>query len=632
MSSIVIQIVLIIVAVILAVMVPILFLQNRKTEYAMRRTLELLLDPNKVRVFDAKKVIDDVLSDTIQRITENFNQMAQVLDQQNVRAANMEKRLGVQNKILVQTADVSAERIATMTNTLENMVSKFGEILSKEQWNSITKLSAEFSAGVTKLLKELETRAASINDIATGVTTTFDKWTETGRKLSDDLGQNITNNTNQFNMWAISIKGLGEELGSMSDDVVQKLNELKTTAHDSESILANNDKLLANQLSNMENWTDQSKKLLTAQVNALADTANQVGANVRLAEAGIETGTDKINLSTDKMMATANAMKETFGVIANEIMAIRKTFQSEVEEFANTVVASLAAARSATADTMSHANEITTRFKTDVLPMLSNMNNTVQSLEVAQERMQPLSDIIHRLEIALPELSNQSGLMTDNLTRKITDMADKINTMTSAASSAIAGIGDSTMLLEKLSGESRQQMIELMADYAKAANSMRDLSGNIESLRTAAITEPIKIVPINPAMTTGKTTAPRIKIPVQDFFQQIEGIMEKLHELSVDLTRSIGADIPESVMDKYTGGDRAIFSKWFAKMIKKADKKRVQALIKNDPVFRTQVAQFVQGFAKILAGAERTDNREMVSAAILQTDLGIMYQALRACL
>ena len=97
----------------------------------------------------------------------------------------------------------------------------------------------------------------------------------------------------------------------------------------------------------------------------------------------------------------------------------------------------------------------------------------------------------------------------------------------------------------------------------------------------------------------------------------------------MDLTRAIGADIPDSIWSKYHGGDKTIFSKWFAKMLNAADKRRVKDLFKADAVFRSQATQFVRSFAKMLAGAEYTDNKDMLSATLLKTDLGQMYMVLK---
>jgi hypothetical protein len=56
----------------------------------------------------------------------------------------------------------------------------------------------------------------------------------------------------------------------------------------------------------------------------------------------------------------------------------------------------------------------------------------------------------------------------------------------------------------------------------------------------------------------------------------------------------------------------------------------VRAIFKSDAVFRSQATQFVRGFSKMLAGAEHTDNVEMLTATLLKTDLGQMYIVLKS--
>ena len=115
----------------------------------------------------------------------------------------------------------------------------------------------------------------------------------------------------------------------------------------------------------------------------------------------------------------------------------------------------------------------------------------------------------------------------------------------------------------------------------------------------------------------------------QDFLAQSEKMFEKLHEQSMDLTRVAGAEIPDAVWKKYHGGDKTIFSKWLAKMLGAADKKRVREMLKNDTVFRRQAIQFVHSFDKILTVAKQTDNPDNVSASLLKTDLGQIYISLK---
>ncbi len=107
-------------------------------------------------------------------------------------------------------------------------------------------------------------------------------------------------------------------------------------------------------------------------------------------------------------------------------------------------------------------------------------------------------------------------------------------------------------------------------------------------------------------------------------------MFEKMHEQSLDLTRAAGADIPDVVWKKYHAGDKTIFSKWLAKMMAAADKKRVRDMLKSDAVFRSQATQFVRSFDKVLAAARQADNADKLAATLLKTDLGQIYAALKA--
>ena len=63
-------------------------------------------------------------------------------------------------------------------------------------------------------------------------------------------------------------------------------------------------------------------------------------------------------------------------------------------------------------------------------------------------------------------------------------------------------------------------------------------------------------------------------------------------------------------------------------MVRAADKKQIRDLIKSDSVFNSQATQFVRSFDKIMTAAKQTDTPDKLAAALLKTDLGIIYSAL----
>jgi hypothetical protein len=246
--------------------------------------------------------------------------------------------------------------------------------------------------------------------------------------------------------------------------------------------------------------------------------------------------------------------------------------------------------------------------------------NLIKMSNDTTAQLQPLSALIERYYSALPDLSRGSVEASETLERIVSSLNEKLNLMNSTVAESTTAIADSAGKLESLAGESRQQMIDLMSDYAKAVNTMQTLNKQMMVARASAPMEAIKAAP---AESFGHVSG-------QDFLAQSEKMFEKLHEQSMDLTRVAGVEIPDVVWKKYHGGDKTIFSKWLAKMLGAADKKRVREMLKNDTVFRRQASQFVHSFDKILTVAKQTDNPDKVSASLVKTDLGQIYISLKS--
>jgi hypothetical protein len=244
--------------------------------------------------------------------------------------------------------------------------------------------------------------------------------------------------------------------------------------------------------------------------------------------------------------------------------------------------------------------------------------NLIKMSNDTTAQLQPLSELIEKYYAALPGLSQGSVEMAANLEKMVAAMNEKINILKDTVSESMGNISESSVKLESLSGQSRQQMIDLMSDYAKAVNTMQTLNKQMMVARATAPMEAIKAAP----------SASFSRISSQDFIKQTEKMIEKMHEHSLDLTRSIGADIPDAIWKKYHAGDKTIFTKWLAKMLSAADKKQVRSLLKSDSVFNSQATQFVRSFGKILAGAEQADNKDMLMNTLLKTELGQVYTIL----
>ena len=245
--------------------------------------------------------------------------------------------------------------------------------------------------------------------------------------------------------------------------------------------------------------------------------------------------------------------------------------------------------------------------------------NLIKMSNDTTAQLQPLSELIEKYYAALPDLSKDSVETSERLEKIVASLTEKVNLMKAAVDESTDAVSQSAIKLEDLAGTSRQQMIDLMSDYAKAVNTMQTLNKQMMVARASAPMDAIKTAPME---SFGKISS-------SDFLAQSEKMFEKLHEQSQDLTRATGADIPDVVLKKYHAGDKTIFSKWLAKMMSAADKKQIRNMLKSDAVFRSQATQFVRSFDKIMNGAREADNADTLAATLLKTDLGQIYLALK---
>ena len=428
------------------------------------------------------------------------------------------------------------------------------------------------------------------------------------------------------------------KLAELSKSVSDGFNDVKTVSSGYEEVMIRNDRLLDGYLDKLEGFTNQSKKQLTSQMNTLTNTANVVAGQVRLVETSIEKQTGKLTDIVEGLMSSASATEAAVRGISTELVGLTNRFDSEIKEFATGVVSELKTVSGVANMTLENTKTAANAFSESVKAMATGVRETLIEMNTAHtqlsgqsenlikmssdttEQLQPLSVLIEKYYTALPDLARTSVETSEKLESIVNSLNDKLNLMKNTVSESTGVVSESASKLEDLASESRQQMIDLMTDYAKAVNTMQTLN---KQIMVARATAPMDAIKTAPAAAMGHISS-------QDFMAQSEQMLASLHEQSMDLTRVAGAEIPDVVWTKYHAGDIAIFSKWLAKMLGAADKKRIKDMIKSDTVFRRQATQFVRSFDKVLSMANQTDDPNKVSGALIKTDLGRIYIALKS--
>lgn len=622
----------------LAITLGVLFFVSRRSQRVMESLLQLMTQPDRARVADASRVLQTILADEIAKIESSFQTMRDTLNAQIASANELKQKLTVQNDKLVTTADEATKKVVLMSQRLDNTVLGLHNIVSSGGWTDIQNTTDNFRTTVNTLLTQIDTTSAATTEQISTIQSQIDGWVATSETLGQNLKDAYNTNDEQMKNLAQQSDTMQQQLQTLAQSVADGFNNVKTTAADYETVMANNDKLLNDHLTKMDTFSKQSKKQLTSQMNSLTNTSNAVGGQVRLAEASIEKQTNKLTAAVETLMDSAARTETSVRGISNELATLTNRFNGEIKEFATAVVSELKTVSGVANTTLENTKTSANAFSESVKAMATGVRETLIEMNTAHTQLsgqsanlikmsaettaqlQPLSELIERYYSALPDLSQGSVEAGEKLQQIVASLNEKIGLMKSTVAESTDAISTSAIKLEDLAGQSRQQMIDLMSDYAKAVNTMQTLN---KQMMVARATAPMDAMGVAPTPSYGR-------VSTTDFLKQAERAFENMHDLSLDLTRATGADIPDVVWKKYHDGDKAIFSKWLAKMMGAADKKQVREMLKNDTVFRRQATQFIRAFDKILSGTKNADNPDNVTTTLLKTDLGQIYAVLKA--
>lgn len=616
----------------------VLFFVSRKSQKVMESLLMIMTRPERAKIADATRVLNTLLADEIGKIEQSFQTMRDTLNAQIASAEELKKILTTQNEQLVADADDATKKIANMSARLDNTVVGLGQIVGSRSWADAECATDRFTNAVNDLLERIDQTTVDTTERAGRIQSQMDTWIENSKTLSEHLQTEFKTNTEQMQTLTTESETMRTKLSELATSVTNGFEEIKATATNYEDVMTRNDRLLDEHLDKLAEFSKQSKKQLTSQMNTLTNTANVVAGQVRLAESSIDQQARRLTDAVGTLISTAAATENSVRGISSELATLTNRFDGEIKEFATGVVTELKTVSGVANVTLENTKTAAGAFSESVRAMATGVRETLIEMNTAHTQLsgqsenlikmssettaqlQPLSALIEKYYSALPDLSRGSVEASQTLEQIVVSLNEKLNQMKTTVAESTTAISDSAVKLEDLAGESRQQMIDLMSDYAKAVNTMQTLNKQMMVARASAPMDAIKTAPTE---SFGHVSS-------QDFLTQSERLFEKLHEQAMDLTRATGADIPDVVWKKYHSGDKTIFSKWLAKMLNAADKKRLKEMLKNDAVFRSQATQFVRSFDKILSHAQQTDNADKVSATLIKTDSGQIYIALKS--
>jgi hypothetical protein len=358
--------------------------------------------------------------------------------------------------------------------------------------------------------------------------------------------------------------------------------------------------VLLSQGDRVREWTEETNRMMTAQRNGIKSGADISESRVILVESSLEKQSRKLSEVAELIGVTAREAETSAQSIAQNVSEISGRFKSEIIDFSNEVVLELNRVSDAANGTLGNTKNSAAEFSESVKIMAESVAKTLSEMDKARDtliaqsglltesgakvydQLKPLIKMMETLHGLLPNMSDgEIAIISESVAKAQSNLSE----LKSVMKEVVGGVKDSTGQLNKLTGESRQQMIDLMADYAKASDTLASLSRQISGTKNAV-----------PVISSGGNIEGSA-----DFGSILDNVAAGLHDQSFDLIKSLIAKIPEKVMLKYDSGERDIFSRWLAGILMKADKRALAKKLKDDIIFKNQADQFVRGYGKLEA-------------------------------
>ena len=315
-----------------------IFFISRKSQRVMRSLMEIMTNPQQAKVQDATRVLQTILKDEIDKIDTNFKSLSNALATQIAHTESLKQTLSEQNEKLVATADEATKKIALMSQRLENTIDGLNGIVSSKGWQDVQQTTDNFAVITESLLNKINETVSTTTENATKVQEQIDKSIAEEQQISEQLQAHFAKNTNSMQELTNAGATFQKQLADISASVKSDFENIATASKDYNETMHQNDKLLSDYLTKMAEFTKRAGKELTRQVNTMTETANVVGANVRLAETSIDKQLHKLESAIESLNASTTNTTASVRGITNELAGLTNRFDSEIHEFSTGVV------------------------------------------------------------------------------------------------------------------------------------------------------------------------------------------------------------------------------------------------------------------------------------------------------
>lgn len=109
---------------------------------------------------------------------------------------------------------------------------------------------------------------------------------------------------------------------------------------------------------------------------------------------------------------------------------------------------------------------------------------------------------------------------------------------------------------------------------------------------------------------------------------RVARLVDQLNSISIDVTKMLSSDVPDTFWAAYLKGDRGVFTRRAARLVDAADAREIARRYEGDNAFRDQVNRYIHDFETMLGHVLATRDGSVLGVTLLSADMGKLYVTL----
>lgn len=607
------------------------------------------------------------------KIADNAESMSEALKKQvGIIEQSADK---VFSRMVMLEEDTSRHTEAVVNNS-HRSIDRLSEIeaMIEAKNNAVKQMVEEISGSLGSISAKLQEHAAIFNgaaknmdqqgrDAAKGILDSCAKiqTAETDlSKASANVGRLLDEHAKNLDLSVVKVQNQSEDINKMLSSQAEALTEvsntLATQSRLGEASLAQQYKYLSDAATNVaqkmkevndtfKNNTDgifDTSTKLAYEFDVLGDRLIKAGEDVSKTSKSSMKSLDQVNL---QLSQTGEDLDAAIKHSVDKIGGIFKEYEKYIAGF-NTVTAETSTGVveinnliSAQSDKMIRISDDTKKLVDCFNTVLNDTSNQLaERANQAYDKVKGLGKDLKNLGLQMEEAAKVSSTHLVNSGDRLRASISEIAANAERISNDILGSGEvflkQSSALVAATDDTVAKVNSAMGSLLEASKDF-SLSGDGIVKEALRFNESIgtRIKELNEQTrkadnTLKNLTAAYQGIQIEGFLKQAGTIIEKLESISVDINRVFNPKDEEDLWKKFYNGDTAVFVRYLAKNITKAQVAAVRKEFEKNEDFRSQVNAYLSEFELLISSAKSHEHSGLLLSVISGADIGKLYYIL----